>query len=67
MKVIEQWLAKTGTSEGRLGLLACANAKAVERIRTGTARIETLTAVLSYIRSHPPKKTKKRRLHSAGR
>ena len=55
MKVIDKWLAKTGMAEGRLGLLACANPKAIERIRTGRARIETLNAVLSYIKRNPPK------------
>ena len=61
MKAIEQWLKKTGTSEGRLGLLAAANPRAVERIRNGSARIDTLNAVLSYIREHPAHRTKKRR------
>lgn len=49
---IERWLAKTGMKEGRLGMLAAANPKAMERIRDGTARVETLRAVLRYIRAN---------------
>jgi hypothetical protein len=59
LRTIEKWLKDSGTPEWKLGVLAAANAKAVERIRTGTARIETLNAVLSYIRSHPPKKARR--------
>lgn len=61
MKAINQWLKKTGTSESRLGLLAAANPRAVERIRNGSARIDTLNAVLSYIRANPAPRTKKQR------
>lgn len=49
---IESWLKKTGMAESRLGLLACANPRAVDRIRDGSARITTLRAVLSYIRTN---------------
>lgn len=52
---IEAWLAATNTTEGRLGLLAAANPRAVARIRTGTAYAATLSAVLKYIRAHPPR------------
>ena len=50
---IDRWLKKTDMAESRLGLLSCANPKALERIRNGTARISTLDAVLAYIRSRP--------------
>jgi hypothetical protein len=50
---IEAWLAATGVSESRLGLLAAANPRAVARIRSGTARVETLKAVMRYIRRNP--------------
>jgi hypothetical protein len=49
---IERWLRRTDTKESRLGLLATANARAIERIRDGTARVETLRAVLQFIRTH---------------
>jgi hypothetical protein len=56
MKEIDRWLEKTGVQEARLGLLAAANPHAVARIRAGTAQIQTLNAVLNYIRKNPPKK-----------
>lgn len=52
MKQIEKWLKQADMPESRLGLLACANPRAVERIRQGTARVETLRLVLAYIRQH---------------
>lgn len=55
IKKIEAWLAKSGMTESRLGLLACANARAIERVRDGTARIETLRALLAYIAANPVK------------
>lgn len=58
MKAIDAWLRKTGVNAGRLGLLACGNARAVERIRNGTARVETLNSVLKYIKAHPAKRTR---------
>jgi hypothetical protein len=48
----DRWLKKTGTSESRLGLLSAANAGAVERIRSGTAQVSTLCAVLEYVADH---------------
>lgn len=54
MKEIDKWLEKTGVPEARLGLLAAANPHAVERIRAGTAQVQTLNAVLNYIRKNPP-------------
>ncbi len=39
--------------ESRLGLLARANQRVIERIRKGTARVESLRAVLDYIQQHP--------------
>ena len=59
MQEIEEWLEKTGVPESRLGLLAAANPHAVERIRAGTAQIQTLDAVLNYIRKNPPKPRKR--------
>jgi len=50
---IDKWLKATGMTESRLGLLACANARAVERVRSKSASIETLEAVLNYIEKHP--------------
>jgi hypothetical protein len=52
---IDKWLKATGVAESRLGMLSAANPHAVSRIRTGSARIDTLQAVLSYIASHPTK------------
>lgn len=57
---IDEWLRATGTKEARLGLLACANAKALERVRDGTARINTLRELLDYIALHPPKTERRR-------
>ena len=42
--------------ESRLGLLAAANPRAIERIRSGDAKIKTLDAVLAYIKANPVKK-----------
>lgn len=50
---IDAYLAASGMSESRLGLLACANQRAIQRIREGTARVESLRAVLDYISQHP--------------
>lgn len=52
---IVAWCKATDTKESRLGLLACANAKALERVRDGTARINTLRELLDYIDMHPAK------------
>ncbi len=56
---IEKWLKHTGMTESRLGLLAAANPRAVERIRDGTAQVATLQAVLKYIHNNPATKAKK--------
>ena len=61
MKAIDKWLRQTGMPEWKLGTLAAANAKAVERIRNGTARVETLNDVLNYMRRNPPPRTKRGR------
>lgn len=50
---IDQWLKATRTTESRLGLLAAANPRAIDRIRDGTARVDTLRAVLAYIHANP--------------
>jgi hypothetical protein len=52
---IETWLTATGMEPSRLGALACANNYAVDRIRSGSARIETLHKVLAYIKANPAK------------
>jgi hypothetical protein len=57
MKAIDGWLKKAKVTEERLGLLACANSRAIGRIRNGTARVETLNAVLEYIRRNPAKRS----------
>ena len=53
---IDKWLKATGMAESRLGMLSCANPYAVNRIRSGTARIETLQAVLTYIKANPARR-----------
>lgn len=55
IKKIEAWLAATGMKESRLGLLACANPRAVERVRNGTGSVDSLRALIEYIRLHPAK------------
>lgn len=57
---IEAWLKATKMTESRLGLLSCANPRAVDRIRDGSARLSTLEHVLRYIEANPPKKRRKR-------
>lgn len=52
---IDKWLKATGTKEYKLGLLACANVRAVQRVRDKSASIETLEAILDYIADHPAK------------
>lgn len=49
LQKIDAWLEKTGTPEYRLGLMACANPRAVERVRAGTARVDSLRQILDYI------------------
>lgn len=57
LKQIDKWLADTGMAESRLGLLACANARAVERVRNGTARVDSLRQILDYILQNPARGT----------
>ena len=52
---IDKWLKSSGMSESRLGLLSCANARAVERVRNGSGSVATLRAILEYIEAHPSK------------
>lgn len=56
IKRIERWLSEADMPESRLGLLACANARAVERIRNGTGSIATLRSVIDYISRNPPRR-----------
>lgn len=58
IKEIDDWLRKTGWADSRLGMLATANARAVARIRDGSARVSTLTAVLKFIYDHPASRTR---------
>lgn len=53
---IEAWLAATGMKESRLGLLACANARAVERVRNGSGSVESLRSIIDYIARNPVSK-----------
>lgn len=53
---IESWLKATKMADSRLGMLAAANPKAVERIRDGTGRVQTLESVLTYIRANPARR-----------
>lgn len=46
---IDAYLKQSGMKESRLGLLACANARAVQRVRDGSASVETLRQLLDYI------------------
>jgi|LNFM01.1.fsa_nt_gb hypothetical protein len=56
---IDAWLKATGMKESRLGLLACANARAVERVRSGTGSVESLRQLVEYIDAHPLKSMKR--------
>jgi hypothetical protein len=53
---IDRWLKATKMAESRLGMLSSANPHAISRIRAGTARIDTLQAVLDYIEKNPSRK-----------
>ena len=53
---IDKWLKASGMVESRLGMLSAANPHAISRIRAGTARIETLRAVLDYIKANSGKR-----------
>jgi hypothetical protein len=56
---IDDWLRTSGMSESGLGFRACANGRAVERIRDGTASVDTLSAVLKYIEENQVEKRKR--------
>ena len=49
IEAIDDFIRQSGMKESRLGLLSCANPRAIERIRNGRASVETLRAVLAYI------------------
>lgn len=51
---IEKWLVAAGLEESTLGVYACGNPRAVERIRIGSASIDTMRAVLAYIKENSP-------------
>ena len=50
---IDEWLKKTGMKESRLGLLACANPRAVANIRSEGATLKNFRKVLEYIEVNP--------------
>lgn len=52
---IDKWLKQSGVKESRLGLLACANPRAVQRVRDKTATLQTLEAIMLYIERNPLK------------
>ena len=52
IKEIDAFLKVSKMKEYRLGLLACANPRAVERVRSGKASVETLRAIIDYVREH---------------
>lgn len=55
---IDKWLKASGMTESRLGMLACANARAVERVRNKSGSVATLEAILEYIDRNPAKGAK---------
>lgn len=52
IREIDAFLKASKMKEYRLGLLACANPRAVERVRSGKASVETLRAIIDYVREH---------------
>lgn len=59
IRKIDDWLKKSGMTESRLGLLACANPRAVERVRAGTGSVDTLRALVEYVSRNPQSKAGK--------
>lgn len=59
IKKIDDWLKASGMKESRLGLLACANPRAVERVRNGSGSVDSLRALIDYISLHPIRGAKK--------
>lgn len=56
---IRAYLRAKGMKPSYLGLLACANPRAVERIFTGSASLGTLNKVMRFIKKNPtPEVTK---------
>lgn len=55
LKRIDAWLEKSGMAESTLGLLACANARAVDRVRNGSGSVQSLRRLLKYISENPAK------------
>jgi hypothetical protein len=60
IKKIDEWLKATGMKEYRLGLLACANNYAVDRIRSGRGSVESLRQILRYIEDNPAEAAKRK-------
>lgn len=61
IRKIESYLERTGIKESRLGLLACANPRAVARVRNKSASIETMEALLEYIDAADRREREKRK------
>lgn len=55
IRKIDDWLKASGMTESRLGLLACANPRAVERVRNGSGSVDTLRSLVEYVTQHPVK------------
>ena len=53
IRKIQDWLQATGMKPSRLGLLACANPRAVDRVLNGTGSVDSLRALIDYIRENP--------------
>ena len=52
---IRAYLEATGMKPYRLGLLACANNYAVDRVLAGTGSVDSLQQILDYMKANPPK------------
>lgn len=59
LKQIDDWLAESGMTPSRLGLLACANARAVDRVKAGSGSVASLEAILAYIEAHPSREKRR--------
>lgn len=53
---IESFISETGMNESRFGLLTCANPRALDRVRDGSARLRTLQQMLDFVRREREKR-----------
>jgi len=58
---IDDWQSRTGMTDEALGYHAAGNARALERIRSGSASISTLEVIMQYIRTHPAEEFERER------